>query len=98
MCKAPPRVDKDLCTRCGLCVEACTCDSLRMGEQGLELACKDSTSVACSPSAECECLCEEVCPTGAIQCEFEIVLEDDSLADSAQDPWAGKKQPHLKER
>jgi formate hydrogenlyase subunit 6/NADH:ubiquinone oxidoreductase subunit I len=71
-----PQVHEELCTRCGLCVEACLCRSLQMGEQGPVLSCMSESSVVCMENIRCDCLCEEVCPTGAIQCEYEIVSED----------------------
>jgi formate hydrogenlyase subunit 6/NADH:ubiquinone oxidoreductase subunit I len=71
-----PKVDEELCTRCGLCVEACICECLQMGDQGSVPHCSSESSSACMLDIRCDCLCEEVCPTGAIQCSYEIVLED----------------------
>lgn len=92
MCKPLPKVDKELCTRCGLCVEACSCHSLEMGEQGPVFRCADESYSACPVDFECACLCEEVCPTGAIQCVFEIVLEDGQETSSRND--AGGQAQH----
>lgn len=74
-----PQVRPELCTCCGLCVEVCTCRCLEMGDGGPVLHCERDSSVECPPDVECECLCEEVCPTGALQCTFEIVLCEDSV-------------------
>ncbi len=71
-----PQINQQLCNLCGLCVEACNCRSLEMGEQGPVFHCAEEPEVACAEEARCHCLCEEVCPTGAIQCSYEILLED----------------------
>ena len=74
-----PEVDEALCTLCGLCVEACPCHATELGEQGPVFSCPESCPHACTghEALDCHCLCEEVCPTGAIACAFEIVLEAD---------------------
>jgi formate hydrogenlyase subunit 6/NADH:ubiquinone oxidoreductase subunit I len=76
---ALPQVDETLCTLCGLCVEACPCQAVELGEQGPVFTCPESCphTPTCAETLECSCLCEEVCPTGAISCAFEIVLETD---------------------
>ncbi len=71
-----PQLDESLCTLCGLCVEACQCGAIQMGEGGLFLACPDQGWCPPQEMDDCECLCEDVCPTGAISCAFEIVMED----------------------
>ncbi|HEY71910.1 MAG: 4Fe-4S ferredoxin [Chloroflexi bacterium] len=65
-----PQVDRASCTLCGLCVEACRCHVVEMGERGPVFNCE-----LCPSTGACDCwyLCEEVCPTGAITCAFEIV-------------------------
>jgi formate hydrogenlyase subunit 6/NADH:ubiquinone oxidoreductase subunit I len=76
---ALPQIDESRCTLCGLCVEACPCQAVKLGEQGPVFACPE----ACpchgldAEAPACRCLCEEVCPTGAITCAFEIVFETD---------------------
>lgn len=76
-----PQVDESLCTRCGLCVEACPCGAIRLGEGGPVFDCSELSqrSIECRDSGHgcCMYLCEEVCPTGAIRCSFEIVIGDD---------------------
>ncbi len=82
-----PRINQELCNLCGLCVEACSCQSVEMGEHGPVFRCADDAMVQCVEESQCHCLCEEVCPTGALECSYEIVLEDrqdDSPACAAQ--------------
>ncbi len=76
---AMPQVDETRCTLCGLCVEACPCHAVQLGEQGLVFTCPEACPHAptCAEALSCCCQCEEVCPTGAITCGFEIVLEAD---------------------
>jgi MinD superfamily P-loop ATPase len=68
-----PQLDKTLCNLCGLCVEACPCHAVKLGERGPIFDCPEVCPATEGPEG-C-CLCEEVCPTGAITCAFEIVLE-----------------------
>jgi formate hydrogenlyase subunit 6/NADH:ubiquinone oxidoreductase subunit I len=74
---ALPQVDETRCTLCGLCVEACPCHAVKLEEQRLVFTCPESCphTSACNEALGCSCQCEEVCPTGAISCPFEIVLE-----------------------
>ena len=76
---ARPQVDEALCNLCGLCVEACPCHAVELGEKGPVFTCPEACphSPPCVESASFCGLCEEVCPTGAITCSFEIVLEAD---------------------
>jgi formate hydrogenlyase subunit 6/NADH:ubiquinone oxidoreductase subunit I len=74
MCNPLPQVNQQLCNLCGFCVEACSCSSLQMGEQGPVFRCAEDPEVPCLEESRCHCLCEEVCPTGAIKCFYEIVL------------------------
>lgn len=67
-----PQLNEELCTCCGLCVEACPCGSAAIGETGVTFSCPDACTDA--ETCNCGCLCEEVCPTGAISIAFEIVL------------------------
>jgi formate hydrogenlyase subunit 6/NADH:ubiquinone oxidoreductase subunit I len=68
-----PQLDETLCNLCGLCVEACPCHAVKLGERGPIFDCPEVCPETGAP--EVCCLCEEVCPTGAITCAFEIVLE-----------------------
>ena len=70
---ALPQVDETRCTLCGLCVEACPCHAVELGERGPVFACPETCLHASAETCDCCCLCEEVCPTGAITCAFEIV-------------------------
>ncbi|HID86835.1 MAG TPA: 4Fe-4S ferredoxin [Anaerolineae bacterium] len=72
---AMPQVDETRCTLCGLCVEACPCHAVTLGERGPIFSCPEECPMlgACPAGASGCSLCEEVCPTGAITCAFEIV-------------------------
>ncbi len=69
-----PKVNEELCIKCGMCVEACPCGALSLSEEGLRFGCPSNCSL--SPS----CIggpaflfpCEEACPTGALSFAFEI--------------------------
>lgn len=78
---ALPEVNESLCTLCGLCVEACPCGAVTLGERGPIFACpKELVADPLCPEDHNGCcfyLCEEVCPTRAITWAFEIVLEED---------------------
>jgi Fe-S-cluster-containing hydrogenase component 2 len=71
---ALPQVDEDRCTLCGLCVEVCPCHAVELGKRGPIFSCPEECSDICACPGE-DHLCEEVYPTGAITCAFEIVLE-----------------------
>lgn len=83
-----PQVKEELCTRCGLCVEACACSAIELGEHGPVFHCGEIPCPTCSEGIACGCLCEEVCPTGAIQCTFEIVLDDTHMSGVAENSVA----------
>lgn len=72
-----PVVDHELCDRCGLCVEACPCGAIEMTDKGPVFTCGDVCLKSSGCPSECGLVCEEVCPTGAISCSFEIIMEDD---------------------
>jgi formate hydrogenlyase subunit 6/NADH:ubiquinone oxidoreductase subunit I len=76
---ALPQVDETRCTLCGLCVGACPCYAIELREQGPVFTCPEACPGHCTgtETPDCSCLCEEVCPTGAITCAFEIVFEAD---------------------
>lgn len=63
-----PVIDKEKCNGCGLCVMVCRCHALTLV----------GNAIVVSVTEDCGwCLeCELVCPTGAISCPFEIVLDN----------------------
>lgn len=63
-----PVLDRDKCNGCGLCLSVCKCHALVLV----------SNMVMVVETEDCGwCLeCETVCPTGAIACPFEIVIEE----------------------
>jgi NAD-dependent dihydropyrimidine dehydrogenase PreA subunit len=62
-----PVIIPEKCNGCGLCVSVCRCQALLL----------TGKIVIVKVTQECGwCLeCELVCPTGAISCPFEIVVE-----------------------
>ena len=66
---ALPRINQELCIRCGLCADCCPGHAVDMAEDGPAFA----RPTDCTYCAECE----EACPTGAIQCEFVVEWEDE---------------------
>jgi formate hydrogenlyase subunit 6/NADH:ubiquinone oxidoreductase subunit I len=73
-----PVVDMVCCTRCGLCVEACPCHAVQLTEDGLVFNCSNRCPRGEASEKDCGgwCLCEEACPSGAIHCSFDIVLDE----------------------
>ncbi len=72
-----PQVDETRCTLCGLCVKSCPCKAVKLGERGPIFSCPQAcpSPRACAEDSGGCCVCEEICPTGAITYPFEIVLE-----------------------
>ena len=73
-----PKVDMARCTRCGLCVDACRCLAIEMTDEGPVFHCGELCLLEgeCPQEGECWCVCQEVCPEGAIECPFEIVFDE----------------------
>jgi len=63
-----PDIDVSKCIGCGVCVTVCCNHSLILVDGRVQLI----------KIGECDWCgqCEAVCPTGAIGCPYEIVLED----------------------
>jgi len=62
-----PLVDPEKCSGCGLCISACECNALVLVNDIISII-ETGECVWCTE-------CEVVCPTGAITCPFEIVIE-----------------------
>ncbi|MBM4444397.1 MAG: 4Fe-4S dicluster domain-containing protein [Chloroflexi bacterium] len=63
-----PILDEALCNGCGLCVDVCRCGALVLVKKIIKII----EAEDCGYCTQCEL----VCPTGAIQCPFEIVIEE----------------------
>ncbi len=63
-----PLIDRNKCNGCGLCLGVCLCGALVLVDN----------CIAVIETEDCHwCTeCEAICPTGAISCPFEIVIED----------------------
>lgn len=69
-----PRIDWDLCTGCGDCVEICPVNALDQVDGRAELV---------APEACTYCtLCEDICPVDAIELPFLICFSEDGEAGS----------------
>ncbi len=63
-----PKVDREKCNGCGLCVSVCSCNALILVNNAVTVI----ETKECGWCTECEA----VCPVNAIACPFEIVIED----------------------
>ena len=63
-----PIINLELCNGCGLCVITCHCEALVLVEDVITVV----ETEECGYCTECEA----VCPTGAIRCPYEIVIEE----------------------
>jgi len=65
-----PIINRELCNGCSLCVSVCYCKALVLVDEVIMVI----------EAEECECSycteCEAICPTGAIRCPYEIVIEE----------------------
>ncbi len=62
-----PRIDRQRCNGCGLCIGVCSCNAL--------ILVNDTVTVIETEDCGWCTECEAVCPTNAIECPFEIVIE-----------------------
>ncbi|MDD5339378.1 MAG: hypothetical protein PHG35_08260 [Dehalococcoidales bacterium] len=64
-----PVIDQSKCNCCGLCVNICTRGALKI----------EGNTVKAVPVEDPDwcTMCELVCPTGAITCPFEIIIDED---------------------
>jgi len=67
-----PVIDKDKCNGCGLCVSVCSCKILVLNGNVVSVVAEKKCSTCTKWCGQCEI----VCPTGAITCPFEIVIEE----------------------
>jgi len=63
-----PVVDALLCNGCGLCLTVCDCEAF--------VFVGNVVQVIESPDCGYCTDCESICPTGAIHCPFEVVIEE----------------------
>lgn len=63
-----PLLAPEKCNGCGLCVSVCRCEALVLIENVITI----TESKLCGWCTQCEM----VCPTQAILCPFEIVIEE----------------------
>ena len=63
-----PVIYEEKCNGCGLCISVCACKALVLSDN----------VVTVTETENCGwCLqCEIVCPTGAIACPYEIVIQE----------------------
>ena len=62
-----PYLDLGKCNGCGLCISVCYCGALVMIDNVVSVV----ETEECGWCTDCEA----VCPTGAISCPFDIVIE-----------------------
>ena len=67
-----PEIDQEKCNRCGLCISVCSCNMIVLVENFITIIQKKE----CQGCTHWCTLCEDVCPTGAITCSFEVVIEE----------------------
>ena len=72
-----PTIDWARCTGCGLCATACPCQAVEMEGPKPTFPCGASCHLhpGCVAQAHCSWPCEDVCPTGALACPFDILPE-----------------------
>ncbi len=68
-----PVLDRAKCNGCGLCVSVCYCGAFVMVDNQVTIV----ASKLCGWCTQCEA----ICPTGAVSCPFEIVIEESPAAE-----------------
>ena len=63
-----PVIDQEKCNGCGLCVIVCYCNAVILAGGVITIV----ETAGCGWCTQCEA----ICPTGAISCPFEIVIEE----------------------
>lgn len=83
-----PHYDPSRCDRCGLCVSACPCHAISLSDEGVVFGCERCSTYnpGCPTLIHCLWPCEEACPTGAIQCPFDILWPDDGNTETPDQP------------
>ena len=67
-----PVIDRQKCDGCGLCVSVCHCNILVLVDDVVTIIEKKK----CASCNRWCSQCELICPTGAIYCPFDIVIEE----------------------
>lgn len=63
-----PVIDQTKCNGCGFCISVCHCNALVLVNNMI-------TVIETEECGWCT-ICEVICPTDAIRCPFEIVIEE----------------------
>jgi uncharacterized Fe-S center protein len=63
-----PVLDYSKCNGCGLCISICYCGAFVLVDNKVTIIHAES----CGWCTQCEA----ICPTGAVSCPFEIVIEE----------------------